>query len=203
VLGIPVRVDQEEAELETVGEPELSENRCQMSLDRALADVKAARDLLVARAGPDQVGDLALPRSQQVQALVGLRIRTIFGLASILFQESGNELALRPDLSVMDPVHHPPKKLRLDVLVAVSPGAGLQHPDSLPLVGRRAEQDHLRIRGEAADGRTVADSAGAKQVEIEEKDIGRERRDRSLQAGAVGNVPKRIPPSETSPPSAA
>src|SRR5215471_11462305 len=103
----PVRVDEEETELEAVGEAELAEDGGQVGLDRSFPDLEPGRNLFVRGAGADQECDLPLAPREQIQPAVGLRqtLGLLLGVLRVLLEEPRDQLALGPDLTVMDAVH--------------------------------------------------------------------------------------------------
>src|SRR4029077_15762773 len=113
-----------------------------------------------------------------------------------------NEFPFGPYLAIVNPVDDLPEQLRLDTLVAITPGARLQAPDPLPFILRGREEDHPGAAGQCPDDRAVADPANTQQVEVQEKNIGRERCDRPFQAASIRNVSDRISPFKNVPPPA-
>src|SRR5215471_2167837 len=190
----PVRVDEEETELEAVGEAELAEDGGQVGLDRSFPDLEPGRNLFVRGAGADQEGDLPLAPREQIQPAVGLRqtLGLLLGVLRVLLEEPRDQLALGPDLTVMDAVHDLAKDLGVDVLLAVALGAGFQDANAFQLVGPRRQENDLRVPGESTDDRPVADPVDAEKLDVQEQNIGVQDSDVLLQERPVGDFAKRI-----------
>ena len=125
----------------------MAEGLRQVSLDRPLADVQPARDLLVAGPSADEVRDHALAFRQALQAALrpSVEVRlTAIGEGRQLGDELSDELALDPDLASLDRLHGLLEMRGLDGPRVVPPGA--RHERVHPFgIGRDVgENEHLR-----------------------------------------------------------
>src|SRR5262249_33816207 len=131
-------------ELDTARDSELQEGRAQMRLDRALRDVHALGDLLVAGAGAQELRDLALARTETVEVAIplprGSILLPIHGEGGQLVEQLRDELPSDPDLPSQDDVQRLAEERRRDVAIAVSRGAGLEGGEALPVVGTTRQQ---------------------------------------------------------------
>src|SRR6266540_3896354 len=149
----PVRLPpQEQRELEPIRNSCATIRLCQMSLDGSLADLEAARDLLVACPLTDQIRDHALALGEGFERRLRSQCLLARAQEGLQFSDQpGDEVPWEPDLPVL---HRSQRFLELRGIYApgaVPSGARLEREDPFCFGGSIRQGKDLRRRAQPMD----------------------------------------------------
>src|SRR5262249_13756806 len=140
---------------------ELVEDRGGVELDRALADVERAGDLLARQAPRDQPQDLALPLRQVVWGARRPNRR----------DELRRDAGLQRRAAARDLADRPGDVRDRGTLQEVALRAGPDRAEDALVAVVGGEDQHPRGRAERAESRDRLDAADARQLEVEQDDV--------------------------------